>query len=533
MMQTKIKSGIRLLQDSLIVDVRLILILAIYIVLGLLLIGYYQYQINPDGVGYIQTAEKYLSGNIYGAINAYWGPLLSWLLMLFLILNQTPAHALYSAKILSLIVGFFTIIGVRQLSYRFKMEETIRSTILLMMIPVMLYFSLSVITPDLLIVCLLVYYLAIIFSPGYPDKLSNAFLCGALGAVAYLGKSFIFLFFLAHFLILNILHYYQNSNQDKKKRVFRNLVMGFLTFLLISGVWVGMISSKEGKLTFGTSGEYNHALVGPESNGFPQLSQGLSGPGEINQEKAVNSWNPFQSWDYFQYQLKLIWNNTLYTLSIYQYFSVISLIILLCYLLLLIPPLNMFNAENGFTTVLYSLITIIIFSGGYVPVLVEERYLWLIYVLLILMGGYLINLTFKTDIFQKIHPKNLIKATILIIFAFTFILMPLNFLSHNLNTDRDIYDLSNILKTQYGVQGNVATNDRLIDTQYLSFYLNTTSYGQAQKDISDEELQIQLEKYNIDYYFIWGDSTPHILVGYREITDGKIKDLRIYSRINN
>ena len=111
--------------------------------------------------------------------------------------------------------------------------------------------------------------------------------------------------------------------------------------------------------------------------------------------------------------------------------------------------------------------------------------------------------------------------------------MPLNFLSHNLNTDRDIYDLSNILKTQYGVQGNVATNDRLIDTQYLSFYLNTTSYGQAQKDISDEELQIQLEKYNIDYYFIWGDSTPHILVGYREITDGKIKDLRIYSRINN
>ena len=104
---------------------------------------------------------------------------------------------------------------------------------LLMMIPVMLYFSLSVITTDLLVLCLLVYYLAIIFSPDYPNKLSNAFLCGALGAAAYLGKSFIFLFFLAHFLVFNILHYYHKSNQDKKKKIFRNLIVGFLTFLLI------------------------------------------------------------------------------------------------------------------------------------------------------------------------------------------------------------------------------------------------------------------------------------------------------------
>lgn len=311
-------------------------------------------------------------------------------------------------------------------------------------------------------------------------------------------------------------------------------MVGFLTFLFISGVWVGMISSKEGKLTFGTSGEYNHALVGPESNGFPQFSQGLSGPGEINQEHAIKSWNPFQSWDYFQYQLRLIWNNTLYTLSIYKYFSVLSLIILLCYLLLLIPPFNKFNVgENGFTTVLYSLITIIIFSGGYLPVLVEERYLWLIYVLMILMGGYLINLIFKANFFEKIHSKSLIKIILLVIFAFIFIMMPLNFLYHNLNTGKDIYTMSNTLKTQYGVHGNIATNDRLIDVQYLSFYLNTTSYGQAQKNITDGELQLQLDKYNIDYYFIWGDSTPHILAGYKEITEGKLKDLRIYSRINS
>jgi len=50
------------------------------------------------------------------------------------------------------------------------MEEVIRTVILFAMIPPVLYFSLSVITPDLLMVCVIVYYLAIIFNLDYPNK---------------------------------------------------------------------------------------------------------------------------------------------------------------------------------------------------------------------------------------------------------------------------------------------------------------------------------------------------------------------------
>ena len=107
--------------------------------------------------------------------------------------------------------------------------------------------------------------------------------------------------------------------------------------------------------------------------------------------------------------------------------------------------------------------------------------------------------------------------------------MPINALYTNLNTGKDIYTLSNTLKTQYGIHGNIATNDRLIDTQYLSFYLNTTSFGQSKQNIADEELQLQLEKYDIDYFFLWGNSTPY-LIGYSEITGGKIEDLKIYKK---
>lgn len=509
------------------IDKILVLILLLYLASGFLLLGYYQYQINPDGVGYIQTAMKYLSGDIKGAVNAYWGPLLSWLLVPFLYYNQTPTYSLYSTKILSLLLGFITLIGVWQLSHRFDMEEMIRTTILLIMIPIILYFSLSVITPDLLIVCILVCYLSLIFSSKYPKKVSYALLCGLLGAAAFMGKSFLFPFFIAQFSVLNLLHYLYR--RDLKIKIARNLIIGFLTFIILSGVWIGLISSKEGRLTFGTAGEYNHALVGPQSSGFPQFYQGLSAPGEINQEKAIKKWSPWESWTNFQFQLNLIWNNTIQTLSIYQYFSSLALIIIIGSLLILITPLNNFIDRNNREIVLFALVTIFIYSGGYLPILVEERYLWPVYILLVLLGGSLIGIIFKNLLTTKSNYINLLKGSILIIFAMSFILMPINFLYTNLNTGKDIYTLSNTLKTQYGVQGNIATNDRLIDTQYLSFYLNTTSYGQSKKDISDEELQLQLDKYKINYFLVWGNSTPY-LIGYTEITAGKIKDLKIYRK---
>lgn len=48
--------------------------------------------------------------------------------------------------------------------------------------------------------------------------------------------------------------------------------------------------------------------------------------------------------------------------------------------------------------------------------------------------------------------------------------------------------------------------------------------------MSDEDLQKELKKYDIDYYFFWGDAnTPQFLSRYRELTHGEIPGLKIYS----
>ena len=179
--------------------------------------------------------------------------------------------------------------------------------------------------------------------------------------------------------------------------------------------------------------------------------------------------------------------------------------------------------------VLYYLVTVIILAGSFVVVVVEERYIWLIYVLLILMGGYLINLLFKIDFFNKNNFSNLRKTLVLVAFAFLFITMPINYLVQNVNTGEDSYYQSNILN-QYGVHGNVASNENLPQINYLAYYMNITSFGQPQNNISASQLRIELKKYEINYYFIWDNSNQSTYMGnYSEITNGKIKNLKVYS----
>ncbi|MCE7700253.1 MAG: hypothetical protein K8E24_015955 [Methanobacterium paludis] len=294
--------------------------------------------------------------------------------------------------------------------------------------------------------------------------------------------------------------------------------------MAISGIWIGLISSKEGKLTFGTAGEFNHALVGPQSQGFPQY-QGISKPG-VNPEFSPKDWSPFSSWSNFKYQINLIWNNILQIIGILNYFSYLALIILLAYILMCIQPPRKLISKGE---VIYPLITVLIYSGGYALILLEERYIWVIYVLLILMGGYLINILFKTDFFTKEKFANIRKTLILLVFAVSFVIMPANYLVTNIHTGEDIYTLSNTLMNQYGVHGSVATNDRLTDLNYLAYYMNITIYGQAQKNISSTELQNELDKSGVDYYFVWGSNQSINLTGYNDVTNGKIKDLKIYS----
>ena len=509
------------------------LFLAIYLIFGAYFARYYQYDtISRDLIVIISVAKLYAAGNFSNAINGYWGPFFPWLMVPFILSNSTPLSVMYITKILSLITGFFTIIGTIFLSYRFKMDHKIRIMIIFPTVFVILYFALRYNPVDLLLTCFLVYYLYFIFNPLYPQKLYCGVLCGIFAAMAYLTKSYVFPFFIVHFIIMNSFYYLKSV--PTRKNLLKNLFLGLAVFFIISGTWSAVISDKYGQITFGTSGKYNFEESGPLQHGSPIWNGFMKPPNDKSVSAwedpsyfKMKSWNPLGSWKSFIYLLNLMANNFLKLIGYFQKFTYFSMIILLIYLSFLFKSPHKLIASDG--EKIYPILTIILFCAGYFFIFVEFRYFFIIYILIILMGGYLLNILFKTDFLNKWGVYLL-----LLLFIISLSVVPISSLISNKNTGQEYYTLSNTI-SEYNVHGNIASNDKYRDSLNIAYYLNAHYYGRAtnsitKKPMSDLELEKSFKEYSIDYYFFWGNSNTNddLLKKYKEITNGTIKGLKIY-----
>lgn len=504
-------------------------VLGVYLLIGLVLLNYYQYLIISDGISYIGIAQKYLTGNWGNAINAYWGPLLSWLMVPFLFFSSSPLESAYLVKLLNLIIGFFTIIGVKLLSDKFGIRNEVQIVFLFSLIPAMLIFSFHFISPDLLIVCCLVFYLSFFFDEYYSYNLKNGIFCGLFGGLAFLTKSYAFVFFLFHFTIFNF--YFYLKNVPNRKVVLKNFLLGLFIFFIISGAWIGVISDKYGYLTIGTAGGYNYELVGPESRGQATGYQGLMKPPNNSAVSAwedpsffkMNSWSVFNSWNNFKHQLNLIWNNSITFLFVLVDYSFLSLIIMIGAILFIIKT----DSKESRRKIACLLVTILIFSVFYTFILIENRYLWLLYILTMITGICLINHFYKVD-----KLKNFSRNILLAFLLTSFILTPILDLAINFNMGNDKYLLSQSLKNVYNVKGNIASNDKWESSLYLAYFLNSKYYGITINNGDVNSVNDQLTSSEIDYYLVWGDNGGYQLSDYKEITNGRIPWLKVYSRNN-
>ena len=507
----------------------LISVLIIYFIIGFFLINYYQYGLNADSIAYITIAQEYLNGNFTCAINGYWSPLFSWLLIPFLPFSSSPQFNIYLARVLSLITGILTIIGVNLLISRFEIDKTSKTLVLFSLIPIILSFLSGLISPDLLVTTVLVYYLYIIFDSDYPNKKYAGILCGILGALAYLSKSYALPLFLAHFLLFNLIYYFKCTNKEKQRKIFKNLILGLMVFFVISGVWIALVSDKYGKPTFGTAGNYNYELVGPQSSGDFVYYHGLIKPPNEFAVSAwedpsyfkMKSWNVLESWNNFKYQIGLILSNIIKIISIFEVASIFSIIIFITGIIMVFK-FNINRASKN--KLIYLITTILFYLGGYSLVLVEPRYLWLVNILLLIMGVYLLNLLFKVG-----SLKNNIKNVLLIFLILSFVINPVNALIMNVDVGKDSYTLSEALE-HYNIHGNLASNDDWRVSDYIAYYTGNKYYGQTRNE-SYNDLKKELKSNNIDYYLVWGNSNENnnLSRDFKEVTNGTINLLRIYS----
>ena len=358
-----------------------------------------------------------------------------------------------------------------------------------------LYFSLTIAGADLLLTCLLVFYLYKIFDPNYIKDISNAFVTGIIGGMLYLSKAYAFPFFIVHFSFINIIIYY-NAKHNERKNGLRNFVVGIFIFLTISGPWIYLISEKYDKITFSTAGEFNYKFKNPKSK-F-SWSDFQIPPNDT----ALHGWEDPSYFDmgewrfHPEYFLKNIYSNILATQDILCNFSFFSSAILIIYFVTLLIPSRK-SGIKSMLKILLPFITVILFCAGYCLIFASIRFLWIVYILLILMGFSILEKVINHYKFGRAK-----KYLLLIIISVSFLILPRWELDKDRLTGkgRYVYELSCKLEDS-NIKGKIASNKDWNKTINLALYMSQKNpnikYFGVPKNLTD------LKIYNIDYYFVW------------------------------
>jgi len=346
-----------------------------------------------------------------------------------------------------------------------------------------------------------------------------------------LAKSFAFPFFVCHFSLMNVFYYFRVVSKEDKRRVVNNFLAGAVAFALISGIWIGLLSNKYGKFTFGRAGQAG--LVWEAAPGAKGSAVHWQGFVEPSNKTAISTWedpsylemppyNPFGSWANFWHQVKLITGNMKEIGDIFMRFSFLSLPIVVAYVLFWLRKLS---PKTIPVELFCPTVTIILIAGAYSNLLVKDRYLWVIGLLLILMGGYVLARLFENSFFTKTRV-----AAILIVFFLSFAVPASQSLKDRANIGKSMYSLGQALKSGIKSGHKIASNSSWVNTFFLCYHLDCKYYGAAKQGITEAELKEDLKKYKIDYYFVWGGAAGDhkFLSDYVELTGGRIRRLRIF-----
>jgi hypothetical protein len=347
------------------------------------------HQINPDATAYFTIAEKYARFDFH-AINGYWGPLFSWLLVPFVWLGIGLDAA---ARGLS-VVAAVAMIGLLYSFWRSRGLSRATSVSLCTVLAALFagWVLLGATSPDMLFTFLVVLFAVRLDRFLVVSSVRSGVGLGCIGAAMYFAKGFGFYLFLAAALGIALWRWWQAG----RRRAVRQIAPMFLSFVVLVAPFILVLSLKYHQPTINTTGSYVHLAFGPATQGGqPMLTSGPLAPPNSSATTVwedptlllplMPDWNPFGSRDNFSY----FWNKTIVrnidaTLTaLHDAGALIAAAAMLLALGCLVRgPGRTFRREF---TLLASLSLVMV--GGYALVLTEPRYLWPVIVLSLMSLG--------------------------------------------------------------------------------------------------------------------------------------------------
>ncbi len=458
----------------------------LYFLIGLLLLPRYQYILQPDAISYLAVSRKILAGDWLAAVNGYWGPLLSWVFIPFLLLIH---HSFTPGQVANLLLGGLLLLGIKKLADRFYLSPGHKFILVFLFLPIDYYFVYSPLTSDLLVVLLLVFYFYLIFSPAYTVSPAFGPLCGLLGALIYLAKSYHFLYFPCHFTLMHLLHALIHRPEPERRHLLRQYIKGMAVFILVSSFWIANLSDKYEKLTFSTTPHRAWTLVRPGSSGTGISEEGLFLPPDPMATSIWEDpsylpylrWSPFALKENFTHVMHTIQSNLRETVTTFNRHSPVYLIIFLLFTVILLA--NFWRREEKRLWLLLPFFSFLTYPIGFMPIYLNERYLWVNFILFWLMTGYIFS-CIHAKLFRGRWIVNLVFIFVLI----SFLLTPIKYSRHDYDrlgekwlSGRKIYEVAQKVKKAAPPRANTASNAFWGESLILAYYMGGRYFGRTRE----------------------------------------------------
>ena len=261
---------------------------------------YDPYQIDGDAVAYMDIGDLIRAHNWHGVINGYWNPLYPTLLALghtlFHSTRYNELHAYYMVnfgifllEMLAIVAFADSLIQLRERSQAaapitFLLDRyTLRYlAIALLVIASQRELSMGKVRPDALLTTLLLFALAALLRHLATSHLRYAALMGAALGLAYLAKSFAFLFTLLCILALVAFRLFWQRHTPT--RVAASAALVLVCFAIVAGPYISALSKQKGRFDFGESGNLNYAwfVSGTEKMHLQQNEPNLFGAADVH-----------------------------------------------------------------------------------------------------------------------------------------------------------------------------------------------------------------------------------------------------------
>lgn len=458
--------------------------LALFCILFVVTWPLYKYVSDLDAIGYMEVAHHYLKGEWKLAVNGFWNPLHSWLVLPLLKLGLNDWAAF---KISNLLFSLGSLWALFSLLNKFSLQEWLKTAIQFASVILLLHYCYFELAADALLVFLLLVYFNLIKQNDFFESIPKNLLAGFIGALLYLAKSYGFPFFIFHFIVI---HLFLNNN---RANAIKQLAAGFFVFFLFTFPWLAALHWKYGEwmIAFGKFNAHwnftGEPLPGPVIQPPPHEGSSSVWEDPWHVRKDNLSSVPFMTVALHQVRVILF--------NFQQWLKSIHDLSFLAPAILFITGFMYFKYKTK--EWMYLLIGMLALPSGYLLLHIETRFIWATSFMFFIAGVLLMQ-----QLVTKSTIKKWQRLLVWLFFFGSFLLEPINQLKDQMFHHKSIFDTAEQMKMQK-IEGRFTSNERIDECMVFAYITKNPFYTISKPSYYTNDLIAELKKYMVKYYFFY------------------------------